>query len=122
MSDKLKPCPFCGNHLVERHNGWFDHQKGKCILSGKAFPKGYIGQWNNRALPQPTDAELDAAALARPVVRALVEALERIAHASDFYGVEANAEDQGAGTLAYAHKSTCNLARAALVAAKCSTP
>jgi chromosome segregation ATPase len=43
-----------------------------------------------------------------------VEALDRIAHVSDIYGVEANAEDQGAGTLAYAHKSTCNLARAAL--------
>jgi len=43
-----------------------------------------------------------------------VKALDRIAHVSDIYGVEANAEDQGAGTLAYAHKSTCNLARAAL--------
>ena len=54
------------------------------------------------------------AAMQLPEVRALREALERIAHASDFYGVEANAEDQGADTLAYAHKSTCNLARAAL--------
>lgn len=48
----------------------------------------------------------------------LVEALERIAHASDVYGVEANAEDQGADTLAYAHKSTCNLARKAIAKAK----
>lgn len=32
-----------------------------------------------RALPHPTEAELDAAALARPVVRALVEALEPFA-------------------------------------------
>ena len=55
-----------------------------------------------------------SAAMQLPEVRALVDALERIAHASDIYGVEANAEDQGAGTLAYAHKSTCNLARAAL--------
>lgn len=78
MSDKLKPCPFCGNHLVERHNGWFDHPKGKCILSGKAFPKGHIGQWNIRAIPTPTDADLDAAALARPVVVALVEAADRM--------------------------------------------
>ena len=53
--------------------------------------------------------------------KALVEALERIAHASDVYGVEANAEDQGADTLAYAHKSTCNLARAALAAAEETT-
>ena len=53
--------------------------------------------------------------------KALVEALERIAHASDVYGVEANAEDQGADRLAYAHKSTCNLARAALAAAEETT-
>ena len=41
-------------------------------------------------------------------------ALVRIAHASDIYSVEANAEDQGADTLAYAHNSTCNLARTTL--------
>ena len=58
----------------------------------------------------------NAQAFANEKVKALVEALERIAHVSDVYGVEANAEDQGAGTLAYAHKSTCNLARAALAA------
>jgi len=60
-------------------------------------------------------ARIDAQAA---TIKALVEALERIANASDVYGVEANAEDQGADTLAYAHKSTCNLARAALAAAK----
>ena len=47
-----------------------------------------------------------------------VEGLDRIAHASDVYGVEANAEDQGACTLAYAHKLICNLARAALAELK----
>tara|TARA_R110000822_G_scaffold71205_4_gene171814 strand:+ start:1241 stop:1540 length:300 start_codon:yes stop_codon:yes gene_type:complete len=51
-----------------------------------------------------------------------VEALGRIAYASDVYGVEANAEDQGAGTLAYAHKSTCNLARATLAELKGEQP
>jgi len=50
--------------------------------------------------------------------KALVEALERIAYASDVYGVEANAEDQGADRLAYAHRSICNLARAAIAAVK----
>ena len=62
----------------------------------------------------PTPAQI----MADPRVQALVDALERIAHASDVYGVEANAEDQGAETLAYAHKSTCNLARAALAQLK----
>ena len=62
----------------------------------------------------PTPAQI----MADPRVQALVNALERIAHASDVYGVEANAEDQGAETLAYAHKSTCNLARAALAQLK----
>ena len=41
-------------------------------------------------------------------------ALRRIAEASDHYGMEFNAYNQGAETLAYAHKSTCILARAAL--------
>jgi len=44
----------------------------------------------------------------------LREALSRIVDASDYYGAEFGAEDQGSETLAYAHKSTCNLARAAL--------
>jgi hypothetical protein len=45
-----------------------------------------------------------------------VEALQRIADASDVYGIEANADDQGADTLAYAHRVTGNLARATLAA------
>ena len=68
------------------------------------------------------EAKLDEAAdtidAQAATIKALVEALERIAYASDVYGVEANAEDQGADTLAYAHKSTCHLARAAIAAAK----
>jgi len=44
----------------------------------------------------------------------LREALSRIVDASDYYGAEFRAEDQGSETLAYAHKSTYNLARAAL--------
>ena len=65
MSDLL-PCPFCGDRLVQRYAGWFDHPKSKCILSGRAFHKGWIGQWNKRAdLPRPQDAariaELEAA-------------------------------------------------------------
>jgi len=84
------------------------------------------GNWDLASDGMPNEAEYRRADLplttaqleADPRVRALVEALERIAHASDIYGVEANAEDQGAETLAYAHKSTCNLARAALAQLK----
>jgi hypothetical protein len=46
---ELKPCPFCGGVLVVRHSGWFNHPRAKCILSGAAFHKGVIGQWNTRA-------------------------------------------------------------------------
>ena len=48
----------------------------------------------------------------------VIEVLERIANASDVYGVEANAERYGAGTLAYAHKSTCNILRATITELK----
>jgi hypothetical protein len=48
----LLPCPFCGGKLERKHAGWFDHPKGKCILSGRAFHAGFIGQWNRRA-PEP---------------------------------------------------------------------
>ena len=66
---ELKTCPFCGCDLVTRHTGWLDHPKAKCILSGKVFHKGFIGQWNRRADLPPTlsaalarIAELEAAA------------------------------------------------------------
>ena len=59
---------------------------------------------------EPTPEQI----MADPRVKALVDALERIAHAADIYGIEANADDQGADVLAYAHKLTCNLARAAI--------
>ena len=68
------------------------------------------------------EAKLDEAAdtinAQAAMIKALMEALERIAYASDVYGVEANAEDQGADRLAYAHRSICNLARAAIAAVK----
>ena len=69
--------------------------------------------WAGIAADEKTRADDAEAKLAKAV-----DALERIAHASGIYGVEANAEDQGAGTLAYAHKSTCNLARATLAELK----
>lgn len=47
---KLLPCPFCGRMLARldlprRYN----HPVGKCILSGRNFAPGFIGQWNTRA-------------------------------------------------------------------------
>lgn len=68
----LEPCPFCGMALVEEHGGWFDHPKGKCILSGSAFHKGFIGQWNTRATP--------------PEVTALVEALHGLVDDDNYTG------------------------------------
>ena len=92
-------------------------QAENCILRTEkhadAEAIGVLRDERHADLP-PTPAQI----MADPRVQALVNALERIAHASDVYGVEANAEDQGAETLAYAHKSTCNLARAALAAIK----
>jgi hypothetical protein len=96
-------------HLLKEVEGGFD--PGKHIDAYSDCQRGDPWfEWNTRA--EPSEADI----LAHPKVRGLVEALERIAHASDVYGVEANAEDQGADTLAYAHKSTCRLARAALAA------
>ena len=59
---KLLPCPFCGMALIEKHSGWFDHPKGKCILSGRAFHKGFIGQWNTRADRAEAEVRADQAA------------------------------------------------------------
>ncbi len=69
---ELKPCPFCGCDLVTRYTGWLDHPKAKCILSGKVFHKGFIGQWNRRA-DLPTTL---SAAMQLPEVKALVEAFK----------------------------------------------
>ena len=60
-----------------------------------------------RSYIEELEAKLEKAAVA----------LVRIA-LSDLYSVEANAEDQGAVTLAYAHKSICNLARTTLAELK----
>ena len=62
-------------------------------------------------LPVDANARLIAAA------PTMLEALMRIAEASDHYSNEADAGNKGADTLAYAHKSTCNLARAAIAKA-----
>lgn len=43
-----EPCPFCGAHLRYAEPVVYVHPIGKCILSGRNFEKGRIGQWNKR--------------------------------------------------------------------------
>ena len=45
---ETKPCPFCGAHLRYAEPVVYVHPVGKCILSGRNFEKGRIGQWNKR--------------------------------------------------------------------------
>jgi hypothetical protein len=54
---ELKPCPFCGAALRYAEPVAYFHPIGKCILSGRTFHKGVIGQWNRRA----PDPDLDLA-------------------------------------------------------------
>jgi hypothetical protein len=45
---ELKPCPFCGKALDYAEPVIYIHPIGKCILSGRNFSAGAIGQWNKR--------------------------------------------------------------------------
>ena len=56
---ELKPCPFCGGALDYAEPVTYVHTIGKCILSGRNFKAGYIGQWNRRA-PDPAQIRADA--------------------------------------------------------------
>lgn len=60
MAD-LKPCPFCGALLDYAAPVTYFHPIGKCILSGRNFKKGVIGQWNTRT-PAPEAVDVRAAA------------------------------------------------------------
>ena len=82
-----------------------------CVDSDAAGVSGVISEFKTDALCYEAADMIEE--LEAKLAKA-VEALVRIAHASDIYSVEANAEDQGADTLAYAHKSICNLARTTL--------
>lgn len=65
MSDKLKPCPFCGNVAAI----WRDEKRGICTIFCTdcnaeiklCFSRqAAIDAWNNRVLPPFTLDELDA--------------------------------------------------------------
>jgi len=74
MTDELKPCPFCGGENLE------EDAIGRvaCSGCGATAPYGYhtTETWNTRADLPATDAQV----FANEKVKALVEALERIAH------------------------------------------
>ena len=61
MSD-LKPCPFCGAGLQYCEPVVYVHPIGKCILSGRNFHKGTIGQWNKRTADHALRAGYEMAA------------------------------------------------------------
>lgn len=63
--DKLKPCPFCGCHLIKRHNhyvainknivdyDYWEHPYNDCVLSERVCEMGSlyekdIDAWNRR--------------------------------------------------------------------------
>ena len=99
---KLKSCPFCGGCLEMVSILHYRHPKGKCVISGHVFPKGYIGQWNTRvAQPDPRDE----------VIEALVDALHTI---SGDIQINADGEEE--------LSDAARIARAALAAAKAVMP
>lgn len=61
-----------------------------------------------------TDRTYTATEVEAHIGAVLEDALTRISQASDYYANEREATNRGAETLAYAHSSTCRLARAAL--------
>ena len=90
---------YTGPHAEEFIDGVREYEERIRKLEANAMA--------NRVAIMRLEAKLEKAA----------EALVRIA-LSDLYSVEANAEDQGAVTLEYAHKSICNLARTTLAELK----
>ena len=106
---KLKSCPFCGGCLEMVSILHYRHPKGKCVISGHVFPKGYIGQWNTRvAQPDPRDE----------VIARLVEALTLAANR-----LHSCAVDYETGSREFIVTSEwADEARAALAAAKAVLP
>ena len=61
LSARLLPCPFCGMHLEYASPVIYVHPIGKCILSGRNFKKGVIGQWGKRVASADHERAVQAA-------------------------------------------------------------
>ena len=64
MSDKLKPCPFCGSvefELVKTDIGWYLVRCNTCIAEGQAGRTTQQTEqlWNTRPLEDALQAEVD---------------------------------------------------------------
>jgi len=53
MTDQLKPCPFCGNHLYVEGAGYEHPYSDTCPLDSLYIEKRLVAAWNTRA---PGDA------------------------------------------------------------------
>jgi hypothetical protein len=54
MSDRLKPCPFCGAQLqgeIDDGAQFHTHPKNDCWFSEYEFDQINIEQWNRRTAP-----------------------------------------------------------------------
>jgi hypothetical protein len=89
VSDKLKPCPFCGGEASGSHR-----EDAYCIdekCAGWTLNRCSDEKWNTRADIPPTTKQI----MADPRVKALVEAARRASHATEdngcgkFYTAEA---------------------------------
>ena len=92
---ELKPCPFCGGALDYAEPVTYVHPIGKCILSGRNFKAGYIGQWNTRT-PDPAQIRADALREAFQFPENVIDLVKRIGRAEWGTTEPKTAEDHGA--------------------------
>lgn len=60
MSDKVKPCPFCGGRAYLYHSVgqiyWYTCESCKAETRASGSPAGALVIWNTRIERQPADA------------------------------------------------------------------
>lgn len=57
MTDRLKPCPFCGAKLTKDRWGIFEHEANECILAYYEVYDEDLDKWNTR---KPMDRIVEA--------------------------------------------------------------